>query len=105
MAWVPAPSAYKPDAADKIIRPTVIGNYKTKDVTSGIMLDATAHGMSVPAAHYKIPRDDITSNVPKTRSPDFAKTKTIRFKPMPKTDLSPTSYKPQAGIEKFTKPR
>lgn len=102
-AWVPAPSAYKPD--DKHTRPTVIGNYKTKDLTSGIMLDATAHGHAVPAAHYKLPRNDITSNVPASRSPDFAKTKTIRFKPMKKTDLSPTSYKPQAGFEKYTKPR
>ena len=102
-AWVPAPSAYKPD--DKLIRPTVIGNYKTKDVTSGIMLDATAHGHAVPAAHYTLPRNDITSNVPKARSPDFKTTKSIRFKPMPKSDLSPTSYKPQAAIEKYTKPR
>ena len=69
------------------------------------MLDATAHGLSVPDAHYKIPRPDIVSSRRKSPSPDFKTTKTIRFKPKPKTDLSPTSYKPEAGINKYTKPR
>ena len=78
-AWVPAPSKYTP--SDKLVKPAVIGNYKTTDLTSGIMLDATAHGQMVPAAHYKLPRNDITSNVPKSRSPDFKTTKSIRFKP------------------------
>ena len=102
-AWVPAPSAYKP--VDTVTKPRTIGNYKTKDVTSGIMLDATAHGMSVPGANYNLPRPDALSNVRKAMSPDFKKTKTIRFKPLKKTDLSPTSYKPEVGFNKLTKPR
>ena len=68
------------------------------------MLDATAHGLSVPAANYKIPIPEIESKKRKAPAADFKKTNTIRFKPPVKTDLSPTSYKPDLA-EKFTKPR
>ena len=65
-------------------------------------MDATAHGMAIPANNTKTPNLELYKR--KAPSIDFKVTKTIRFKPLPKTDLSPTSYKPDMA-NKIVKPR
>ena len=88
-AWVPGPNKY--ELGHKVTSPRTIGNYTQRDITSGIIADATAHGMSIPANNAKGTRLKFYKR--KAPAIDFKVTKTIRFKPLPKTDLSPTSYK------------
>ena len=63
---------------------------------------ASAYGLSVPANNLKATNMELYKR--KAPSIDFNKTKIIRFKPLPKSDLSPTSYKPDLAT-KITKPK
>ena len=77
--------------------------YQTQtDLQAGLISDATAHGLAVPANNLKTPNLEFTKR--KAPSTDFKVTKTIRFKPLPKSDLSPTSYKPD-NASRHVKPR
>ena len=100
LAWVPSPNAYRPDR--KHTSPRTLGNYTQTDLQAGLISDATAHGLAVPANNLKTPNLELTKR--KAPSTDFKVTKTIRFKPLPKSDLSPTSYKPD-NASRHVKPR
>ena len=78
-AWVPGSNQYTPNLAR--VAPRVIGTYTTRDITSYTALDATAHGMSVPANNLKLPEPEVSSLMRKAPATDFIKTKTIRFRP------------------------
>ena len=67
-------------------------------MTGGVIGDAIAHGKSVPANALKMHSLELTKR--KAPSPDFKTSKLIRFKPDKKTDLSPTSYRPEAKLVK-----
>ena len=41
-AWIPGPNKY--ELGHKVTSPRTIGNYTQRDITSGIIADATAHG-------------------------------------------------------------
>ena len=104
--WVPAANHYKP--VDKLVSPKVKGNYLQKEVSGSVIGDAIAHGKSVPANNLKLHSLELTK--PKAPATDFQTTKLVRFKPDKKTDLSPTSYKPEAKLVKprsisFTQPK
>ena len=67
-------------------------------------MDATAHGLAVPANTHKTPNLDLYKR--KAPSVDFKVSKTVRIKPLGKPDLSPSpvSYKVETA-NKFTKQR
>ena len=58
--------------------------------------------MSIPANNLK--PTNLDSYRRKAPSTDWKTTKTIRFKPLPKSDLSPTSYKPDLA-NKIVRPK
>ena len=88
-AFIPGSNHYKLELKHTSKR--TIGNYTQREPSMGIIGDATAHGMSIPSNAAKLTNLEFY----KSRAPayDWKVTKTIRFKPLAKTDVSPTLYK------------
>ena len=97
--WVPGSNLYEP--GHKYTSPRTIGNFTTTDHRE-VNSDATAHGMSVPANDGQVTNLEFY----KRRAPvhDWNVSKSARFKPLPRTDVSPTYYKLDPA-QKIVKPR
>ena len=97
---MPGANHYKPER--KLTSPRTIGNYLQKERNSGIIADATAHGMSVPANTKQYTNLEVY----KAKAPkyEFKKNTNLRMKPLKITDLSPHSYKPNIA-NSLVKPR